>query len=472
MGLAARVTGVTCAFALVAGGGYVVADIYDVVPGFVTLAPPPHPAAPFPVAPGAVVGPDMTPVVADLASDAPIPGGATIEALTEEFIEREEEIGKSISILVVDADSGEVVVDSKGSTARVPASTVKLLVSAAALMGPGADVTLDTTVVQGSPGQIVLVGGGDMMLAAGSGDPAYVNGRAGLADLAEQVAADLALKGQSEVSLLVDESLFSGPKLPSAVSEGNIASGYLAPVTPLAVNVAIQEGADQFAPRISEPSLAAADDFVVALAEHGIKVQGQPALGNASPDAAILGVVHSAPLVEIVEYVLQTSDNTISELLGRLVALDAGLPGSVDGARNAVLAAVSKLGVDTTGIKLADTSGLGDGSQIPPSALVQLLERMVDPQTPLLREGAIGMPIAGLTGTLYERFLSSDARGLVRAKTGSLPGVTSLAGTAITADGRMLLFAVMLNDVPEGHAWDARAYTDRYISAIAACGCS
>ncbi len=472
MGLAARVTGVTVAFALFAGGGYVVADMYDVVPGFVTLSPEPAPAAPFPSAPGAVVGPELVADVTELGSEALVPGGKEIDELTKEFLARHSEIGKSASILIVDADSGSVIVDAKSDVARTPASTVKLLVAAAALMGPGATTTLDTTVVQDNPGEITLVGGGDMMLAAGKGDPAYVNGRAGLADLAEQVAKELLLKGQSQITLFVDESMFTGPKLPEAVDPTDIADGYLAPVTPLAVDVGLQENADIFSPRHAEPALAAAKYFVKALDELGVEVTADPTFKAAGPDAAVLGTVSSAPLGEIVQYVLQTSDNTISELLGRLVAIDAGLPGSVDGARAAVVASVKKMGVDTEKVRLADTSGLGDGSKIPPQALVQLLENMIDPTAPLLRDGAIGLPIAGLTGTLYERYGSSPVRGLVRAKTGSLPGVTSLAGTVVTTDGRMLLFAVMLNKVPAGHAWDARALTDRYISAIATCECS
>lgn len=472
MGLAARVTGVTVAFALVAGGGYVAADLYDVVPGFVTLAPPPAPAAPFPIAPGAVIGSEFEADVADLRQDAPVPGGDEISKLTKEYRKRKDEIGKSVSILIVDAESDEVIVDVKSDTERVPASTVKLLVSAAALMGPGAETTLDTTVVQEKPGEIILVGGGDMMLAAGVGDPAYVNGRAGLADLAEQVATELSLKGQTEVTLLVDESMFTGPKVPDAVADVDVSDGYIAPVTPLAVNVALKEGAERYDPRYSEPSLAAAKDFSSALADFGVEVKAEPTFATAGPDAAVLGTVSSAPLGEIVQYVLETSDNTISELLGRLVALDAGLPGSVDGARKAVVAAVKKLGVDTTHIRLADTSGLGDGSKLPAQALVQLLKRMVDPKTPLLRDGVNGFPIAGLTGTLYDRYTASEVRGLVRAKTGSLPNVTSQAGTVITTDGRMLLFAVMLDKVPDGHAWDARALTDRYITAVASCECS
>ncbi len=114
MGLAARVTGVTVAFALVAGGGYVVADLYDVVPGFVTLSPPPAPAAPFPIAPGAVAGPEIVADVAGLAVDAPVPGGKDVDKLTKEFLDRKSEIGKASSVLIVDAATGAVVVDAGG----------------------------------------------------------------------------------------------------------------------------------------------------------------------------------------------------------------------------------------------------------------------------------------------------------------------------------------------------------------------
>src|SRR5690606_16436624 len=154
------------------------------------------------------------------------------------------------------------------------------------------------------------------------------------------------------------------------------------------------------------------------------------------------------------------------------VAAEAGLPASFEGATAAVLAAVGRLGVDTSTVRLADCSGLGDGSSVQPIVLVNLLLKIVSPDNPHLRDLAVSLPVAGLSGTLHERFTVSPARGLVRAKTGSLPGVTSLAGTTVTKDGRLLVFVVMADKVPDGASWNARATVDAFTTRLTSCGCS
>lgn len=471
MGLAARVAGVTVTFALLAGGGYVAGDIYDVVPGFLTNAPVPEPPAPFPTAPGAVPGGQITAAPQSLDPQAPVPSAAGLAELVEALVEEEDLVGPSVGVLVRDALTGEDLASHEPDAAQVPASTVKLLTAVAALTTLDAERTLDTRVVQATSGEVVLVGGGDMMLAPGAGDPTSVVARAGLTDLAGQVADALAARGQSEVTVRVDDSLFTGPSVSDSWLEANVRLGYVAPVTAVAVDVGrTEEG--QYVPRFPDPSLAAAEELARALAEAGVRVVGDVARVAVDDDAEVLGSVSSAPLGEIVDYVLKTSDNTIAEVLGRLVAIDAGLPGSFEGATAAVLAAVGRTGVDVSGARIADCSGLGDGSRVAPRVLVQTLQRAASDDHPALRRAIVAMPVAGLSGTLYDRFLEAPARGLVRAKTGSLPRTTGLAGSVVTADGRHLFFAVMVDRAPEGGAWGSRATVDRFVNALAACGCS
>src|SRR5690606_41852121 len=84
-------------------------------------------------------------------------------------------------------------------------------------------------------------------------------------------------------------------------------------------------------------------------------------------------------------------------------------------------------------------------------------------------------PVAGLTGTLAERYLDDESRagaGVVHAETGSLSTVNSLAGTVLTADDRLLVFSIMADGMDEGSAPEARAAFDTALAAIAQCGCS
>ncbi|KRD45533.1 D-alanyl-D-alanine carboxypeptidase [Cellulomonas sp. Root930] len=469
MTTAARVVGTGFLVLVLAGGAYATADAYDVVPGMVTLEDPPPDPLPFPTAPGAVEPVDTGSALADLDPQAPVPVAANVQALVDGLV-KDPRMGTSVGVVVADQLTGDVLGAHLPDAGRTPASTAKLVTAIAALSTLGPDVTLPTRVVRGAGSSIVLVGGGDMMLAAGAGDPAAVEGHAGLADLAAQVAKALQLEGVTTVSLGFDDFLFSGPTLSPTWNPADIAAGFVAPVTPLAVDTAkITPG--EYPPRYADPSLAAAKTFAQRLAEVGITVDGTPRRSEMPENARELGIVRSAPLDGIVHHFLDTSDNAITEVVSRLVAIDAGLPATFEGGTTAVLHAVAVAGVDTTGANLSDASGLGAGSVLPPDLLVGLLRLATDPAHGVLRDVATGMPIAGLTGTLSDRYTQSTARGLVRAKTGSLPHVTSLAGTVLDADGRQLVFVVMADATPDGGQWGPRAAIDSFVTTLSGCGC-
>ncbi|MGC5168612.1 D-alanyl-D-alanine carboxypeptidase/D-alanyl-D-alanine endopeptidase [Luteimicrobium sp. DT211] len=468
MGRALRVTSIVVAAAVVLGGGYAVADAHDVVPGVLTTSPEPTPPAPFPTAPGADALAAPKPA-ASLAQDAPAPSSAAVAAATSTLVHGGQ-LGSHVGVQVTDRLTGDVLAASGAGSTYVPASTQKLLTGVAALTELDPASTLPTTVVQGPGSTIVLVGGGDQLLAAGKGSASKVDGRAGLGDLATQVADALELQGRTSVRLLLDDTLFTGPSASPTWDPGFLSEGYVARITPLAVDEGRMTD-DEYAHRYADPAMNAADVLAAALAKKGVKVQAV-ARGEAPAHGAELGRVESASVRDVVAYALEMSDNTITEGLGRLVADAGGLPASFDGATKAVLASVSRLGVDLAGARLADCSGLGDGSRLSPRQLDELLAVITSDDHPELT-GIVGMlPISGLRGTLSDRFLDGDARGMVRAKTGSLNGVTSLAGTLVTHDGRELLFVVMADKTGAAGQWGPRAALDAFVSTIASCGCS
>jgi D-alanyl-D-alanine carboxypeptidase/D-alanyl-D-alanine-endopeptidase (penicillin-binding protein 4) len=453
-------------------GGYLVADAYDVVPGMLTMAEPWPEPSPFPSAPGAVEGPAPAALLESLPEDAPVPDSVEMQRLVT-GLAKDKRLGSRVGVVVADGVSGDVLGSSSPDKLMTPASTQKLFTGVAALTSSIASSTLDTKAVLVDDNTVVLVGGGDMMLSAGEGDPNVVNGRAGLADLAQQVAAKVKVDGTTEVRVALDDTLFTGDDIAPTVASPDIAAGYVAPVSSVGINVGLlSDGYGDNGPRASDPGKYAAETFAAALEKEGLKTAGAVIDASAPDDARVLGQVSSAPLAEVVGFAMQYSDNTITEVLGRLVAVDAGLPGSNDGATQAVIASARELGVDMTGARLRDCSGLGDGSYLSSQQLVDLLAIMVDPAHPKLRSEAVGMPIAGLTGTLdssHGRFTGTNsARGVARAKTGSLPKVRALSGTVVTADDRLLVFTVLADSIPANETVGATWIYDDFVGDLAA----
>lgn len=453
-------------------GGYLVADAYDVVPGMLTTAEPWPEPSPFPSAPGAVEGPAPVALLEGLPDGAPVPDSTEMQRLVT-GLAKDKRLGSRVGVMVADGSTGEVLGSSSPDKLMTPASTQKLFTGVAALSSSDAGSTLDTKAVLVGDDTVVLVGGGDMMLSAGRGNPDAVNGRAGLADLAQQVAAKVKVTGTTEVRVALDDTLFTGDDIAPTVASPDIAAGYVAPVSSVAINVGLlSDGYTDNGPRAGDPGKYAAEVFAAALEAEGLRTADAVVSETAPDDAQVLGRVSSAPLAEVVGFAMQYSDNTITEVLGRLVAVDAGLPGSNDGATQAVIARARELGVDMTGARLRDCSGLGDGSYLSPQQVVDLLAVMVDPAHAELRSEAVGMPIAGLSGTLDSglgRFTGTNpARGLARAKTGSLPKVRALAGTVVTADSRLLVFSILADSIPADKTVGATQIYDGFVGDLAA----
>ncbi|MFJ2776631.1 D-alanyl-D-alanine carboxypeptidase/D-alanyl-D-alanine-endopeptidase [Kitasatospora sp. NPDC087315] len=387
----------------------------------------------------------------------------------------------TVTFAVADAAGGRLLYGSGADTPATPASTTKLATTVAALSLIPADTRLSTRVVKGTdPDRITLVGGGDPTLTALPADQVQIGGLPADADtapasldaLARQTAAALRAVGTTTVRLDYDLSLYSGNPQHKNHDAANIAL-----VTPLMIDEGkVDPKSREEAPaRVADPAAQAADAFAALLKAQGITVDGKarPSAAPAPAAAPVLGRVDSPTVARLVERLLTTSDNTLAEAIARQAALAAGQPASFEGAATAVTQELARLGVPTAGVVLNDGSGLHPDNAIPPAVLVHLLALAASDQHPKLRPVLTGLPIAGFTGTLGKRFGvnsgAAEAAGLVRAKTGSLSGVNTLAGTVVDADGRLLSFAVMTRTAAPADT--ARAAMDRIVARLAACGC-
>ncbi|MER7772153.1 D-alanyl-D-alanine carboxypeptidase/D-alanyl-D-alanine-endopeptidase [Kitasatospora sp. NPDC096140] len=386
-----------------------------------------------------------------------------------------------VTFAVADAADGRLLYGSGENTPATPASTTKLATSIAALSLLPGDTRLTTRVVRGAdPGTITLVGGGDPTLTALPADQVQIGGQpvdadtapASLDALARQTAAALAAAGTTTVKLDYDLSMYAGNPQHNNHDGQNIAL-----VVPLMVDEAKADpkSREDAPDRVPDPAGAAAGAFAALLKAQGITVQGGPgpAAAPAAADAPVLGRVDSPTLDRLVERLLTTSDNQLAEAIARQAALAAHQPASFEGAAAAVTRELTRLGVPMGDVVLNDGSGLHTGNAIPPAVLVRLLSLAASAEHPALRPVLTGLPVAGFTGTLGKRYGAgsgaADAAGLIRAKTGTLRGVNTLAGTVVDADGRLLAFAVMTRT--PAPADTARAAMDRIAAHLAGCGC-
>ncbi|MER6777305.1 MULTISPECIES: D-alanyl-D-alanine carboxypeptidase/D-alanyl-D-alanine-endopeptidase [unclassified Streptomyces] len=370
-------------------------------------------------------------------------------------------LGSVRTASVVDTATGQVLFESGPREPMTPASTTKIATAAAALAALGPEYRIRTTVAPGAgPGEIVLVGGGDPSLTARKKSPAGSGGS--LVALAADTAQALKAAGTDSVRLGYDDTLFTGPARHPIGENPNIA-----PVTALAADEGrTDESTSGPADRVEDPARETARSFAALLKDRGIKVTADPAKATAPAGVQPLATTLSTPLAGLVERMLTNSDNDIAEVLARQTALASGQPASFEGAEKAVTGRLTALGVDTSGSRFADGSGLNRADKISTGLLAGLLAKAADPQRPELRPVLTGLPVAGFTGTLRSRNTgTSPAAGLVRAKTGTLTGVNSLAGTVVDPSGRLLAFAFLTANTPDPGA--AEKGLDKLAAAVA-----
>jgi D-alanyl-D-alanine carboxypeptidase/D-alanyl-D-alanine-endopeptidase (penicillin-binding protein 4) len=416
-----------------------------------------------------------TPVLPGITNGGSMPTSAGITAALAKPL-RDKRLGPHVSVAVADLATGQLLYGNGANSPTIPASTMKLATATALLALRGPDYRITTRVVAGPhPGEVVLVGAGDPTLAAGPNGTYPEAGR--LDVLADQVKRTLG--GVAPTRVIVDTSLFSGPVAGPGWLTEDINGPFITRIYSLTTDAGrIHPERTGSSPRYGNTAVAAGQIFARLLGlpksavTSGIAPKA-PADGSApTTPGAVLGSVQSAPLQRIIDTMLSSSDNVLAEFMARQVALASGQPASFAGAATAVTNELGKLGLPLGGVHIVDGSGLSNQNRLTPLLLTSLLTYDAKPANANLHALFTGMPVAGWSGTLAGRFKTKSTtgvRGTLRAKTGSLTGVTALAGTLIDADGRTLVFAVMADKYPPG--LDAPKAIDVIGATLGTCGC-
>lgn len=363
--------------------------------------------------------------------------------------------------------AGAPVAAFRPEASRIPASTMKLVTSAGALLQMGPAFRFETRLVAGAEtlrrgkallGPVYLKGAGDPVLATRSYAAAYLGSRATpMAGLARPLRA----RGVRLVRgpIVADERIFDarrlGPGWPSYYRY------YASPLSGLATNQ--NYAGSGRGSHVSSPPVAAAQRLKATLGGFGVAQVGALRAGAAPADGRVLAAAQSPPLPVILRAMNLASDNFIAETLMK----DVGAYGSGRGttrlgaARTRTL--LAQQGVIGAGDRIVDGSGLSRANRISAATLVRLVAAA--DADPAWGAALIGSLARGGEGTLVRRFTSGPATRRVRAKTGYLNGVSSLAGRVTSRRGQRYAFAMIMNTADIG---GAQATQNRVVTLLAA----
>lgn len=382
----------------------------------------------------------------------------------------------------------------------IPASNVKLLTTAAALLKLGSDFRIRTSVYDAGRGTLRLVGRGDPSLTdAQLRDLSQQLKRQGVRNVRQLIVEDGYFQGdainpnwewedvQADYGTAVNSLILNQntvkltlspqkPGQPLQVSWSDLVAGRQWRIeneavtaeagTPNSVSVtavlgqpvlrikgqlAVDAQPESWGMAILNPAEYFLQHFRRVLAEEEIQVERasvQPKVGKTGERE--LAAVESPPLSALIFETNQESNNLYAEaLLRTLQASVRQTPstslssGSDDIGVKALKAALTALGVNPESYVLVDGSGLSRHNLVSPEAIAQTLQLMA--QTPQSAVYRSSLPIAGVSGSLRNRFRNTLAQGNVMAKTGTVTGAVTLSGYLNIPSYQPLVFSIMVN---------------------------
>jgi D-alanyl-D-alanine carboxypeptidase/D-alanyl-D-alanine-endopeptidase (penicillin-binding protein 4) len=329
---------------------------------------------------------------------------------------------------VRDLDTKQVLFASKAQVARPPASVEKLYTTSTALLRYGPDATLETSVAGRGFLDPDGVWRGDLYLRGG-GDPTL--GPDDLKTLSDALAGAGILRVDG--SVLGDETRFDA--LRGSFDTGG---GYDRDIGGVLSALALNRG---FA-RDGKPAAQAARQFAKTLRQSGIRVDGRSGAGTTPPTAEQLATVESPPMRDLIRLTNVPSDNFLAEMLVKDLGASFAETGTTQAGVGVVRAQLATFGIHPA---VVDGSGLSRADRTTPQQVVRLLQIMHNQEVAGAFEGSLA--VAGRTGTIRKRMRGTAAQDRCHVKTGTLIGVSSLAGICQSAGGHPVAFALLMTRV-------------------------
>lgn len=216
---------------------------------------------------------------------------------------------------------------------------------------------------------------------------------------------------------------------------------------------------------ITNPDQWAGANLKSFLAQRGIGVKGGVRSGRCGANMKVLAESESQPIERMLADMNKFSNNYVAEMLTKLMASTEKKPATIAQGMKMIHDFTGSLGLPDEQVKLVNPSGLTRENRLSAFALMRVLENL-QKDFRLMPELFVSLPIAGVDGTLKKRMKNSPGERWVRAKTGYLDGVVSLAGYAGNGQGRVFPFAMIYNGpADEGKV---RATFDRMVLSLIA----
>ena len=359
--------------------------------------------------------------------------------------------GRDVAISVVDA-AGKPVIEHRAEAPLIPASTAKLITAAAALHELGPDYRYATRVNSTAPvsdgviaGDIVFIGAGDPALSGGRhAEVMPERPRTALEGLADQIAAAGAVRITGR--LLADPAIFPDEPIAAGADVGGDSETRSSGLTVNAGRRVWVEPRGTRSVVSDNPPQEAAQLLADALAVRGVAIEGgvhvAPGSGNTAP--LPLAVMQSPPMLELLRWMVQTSDNHAADAIFRTMGANRG-DATWAGAAGVVANTIGRLGLDPQEFSVADGSGLSRNNRLSAAGLIHLDELMA--KTSHAAHWYSLHAVAASSGTLRNRMIDTPAAGKVGGKTGTLRGVRTFTGYVTDGSKPRFRLAILGNDL-------------------------
>lgn len=385
-------------------------------------------------------------------------------------------------VSVRDIFDGSIVFESDAENSMLPASLTKIYTAASSAITLDPDAKF-VTKVKYLDNNVYLVGGADPQLGTNSNPT-----QADLEDLAKETAQKLKEFNVFEVNVFVDDSILGPLQRPADWADTYFQSSEIHLISALNLD---DPSAPGQAP--NDPSITTGQSFALYLIKNEIKVNGLVYRKNAPQNSFDLATQYSKSVSQLIEDTLMVSNNQDAEIIARVASLVSENDPSTNAATELILKDVELLGISSVDNVITDASGLSRSNKISPADFSELIYKsiknpeivkenkgetskfMVTPSSTIAPDPwsvFTGLPTGYGLGTMKKRFdeNGSAGRGVVRAKTGSLNRVITLAGTVTTKDNVFLSFAILVNRVEQPE--NVREAMDNLLNKLAECDCA